>query len=539
MIKIGRLFENWFNIGYEALKYEYMSRLLHYELLDKISIRGNCIYNNEGQLLGRIGCMPDDMFFEPTEAMDSWLYNIAPLIYKEQEDEDIIEVISDEQEDEDDIEVNSVDKKDAWKSIQITEEDIKDASRIVSCVRLEYLYGYKYRLSYHISSAGIENVFLRSILDKRGDKCSITEQDEMFFDDFDLGEEIKDNTKYNQVNILDRPDLLFMRCIDYETYLQMKKNNDVTKQQMKFFSLVILLNRIRDGHNLLINKQHIPELADDIILYLINEEYIRYEYRLMNLGKTELLSLLVVFSLEYPENLCRKKANLIEFILANVEPRYLLRYIVQNYKKEIIIYITEKSRTILAHNDRILSWRAKEYLKYFIIKNYDGTISYNEFLEYYYYSYSTYFGLSCLVCDSSLQHSIFRLFLYLNGNLCSAFFITIFWKFGHEKDRKKQITGISRMVKRFYRNKIEYQDDIFRLSEGIHRSKIDNYVDKLYERDDFVFHVYERSEFKNICYKIFEDKSIKLRDLKKMASEKQIELVLKLIDDKMQIVGAQ
>ena len=30
-----------------------------------------------------------------------------------------------------------------------------------------------------------------------------------------------------------------------------------------------------------------------------------------------------------------------------------------------------------------------------------------------------------------------------------------------------------------------------------------------------------------------------LKDLKKMASEKQIELVLKLIDDKMQIVGTQ
>ena len=168
MIKIGRLFENWFSIGYEALKYEYMSRLLHYELLDKISIRGNCIYNNEGQLLGRIGCMPDDMFFEPTEAMDSWLYNIAPLIYNEQEDEDIIEVISDEQEDEDDIEVNSVDKKDAWKSIQITEWDIEYASRVVPCVRHEKIYGYCYEYSqrYCMSSVAIEDVLKKGMLDK-------------------------------------------------------------------------------------------------------------------------------------------------------------------------------------------------------------------------------------------------------------------------------------------------------------------------------------------------------------------------------------
>lgn len=538
MIKIGRLFENWFNIGYEALKYEYMSRLLHYELLDKISIRGNCIYNNEGQLLGRIGCMPDDMFFEPTEAMDSWLYNIAPLIYNEQEDEDIIKVISDEQEDEDAIEVNSVDKKAAWKCLQITECDIERASRVVPSARHEF-YGYEFRKKYRRTFIGRENVFKNSIRDKWGDGCPITEQDEMFFEDLDLGTKIKDHTEYNQVNTLDRPDLLFMQCIDYETYLQMKKNNDVTKQQMKFFSLVILLNRIRDGRNLLVNKHSIPELADDLIFHLINEKYIRYEYSLMNLGKPELLSLLVTFSLDYPENLCRKKANLIEFILANVEPEHLLQYIVKNYKKAVIVHITEKTRSILAQNDKILSRRIPGYLKYFIIKNYDGTISYNEFLECYYYSYSTYFGICASDDDLLLQHYIFKLFLYLNGNHISEFLITICWKLVYEKNRKKQITGITRMIRRYYRNKIECQYELFEVIKGINRREIDNYVDQLYDRDDFVFHVYERSEFKNICYKIFEDKIIKLKDLKKMASEKQIELVLKLIDDKMQIVGVQ
>ena len=95
------------------------------------------------------------------------------------------------------------------------------------------------------------------------------------------------------------------------------------------------------------------------------------------------------------------------------------------------------------------------------------------------------------------------------------------------------------MIRRYYRNKIEYQGELFKLIKGIHRSEIDNCVDEIYDRDDFVFYLYERSEFKDICYKIFEDKIIKLKDLKKMASKKQIELVLKLIDDKMQIVGVQ
>lgn len=290
---------------------------------------------------------------------------------------------------------------------------------------------------------------------------------------------------------------------------------------------------------LLVNKHSIPELADDLIFHLINEKYIRYEYSLMNLGKPELFSLLVTFSLDYPENLCRKKANLIEFILANVEPEHLLQYIVKNYKKAVIVHITEKTRSILAQNDKILSRRIPGYLKYFIIKNYDGTISYNEFLECYYYSYSTYFGICASDDDLLLQHYIFKLFLYLNGNHISEFLITICWKFVYEKNRKKQITGITRMIRRYYRNKIEYQDELFKLTKGIHRSEIDNCVDEIYDRDDFVFYLYERSEFKDICYKIFEDKIIKLKDLKKMASEKQIELVLKLIDDKMQIVGVQ
>lgn len=504
MIKIGRLFENWFNIGYEKLKYTYMSRLLYCEFLDKISIRGNCVYNNDdGQLLGRIGCMPDDMFFEPTEA-------------------------------------NSVDKKDAWKHIPITKLDIERASRVIPSVRNEeYSYRYTQGRGYSITSAGIEHVFKEIYLLTGGVRYHIKEQDDMFFDDFDLGVEFKDHTEYDQVNTLDRPDLLFMRRIDYKTYLRMKKNNDVTKQQMKFFSLVILLNRICDGRNLLVNKHRIPELTDNMILHLIDEKYIVYEYSLMNLGKPELLSLLMTFSLEYPENLCRKKDNLIEFILANVESEHFLRYIVQNYKKAIIIHITEKSRFILAQNDKILSRRIPGYLKYFIIKNYDGTISYNEFLEYYDYSCSKYFSTGGLFCDSLLKSYIFALFSYLNGNHISEFLITICWKFGHQKDRKKQITGITRMVRRYCRNEIEYQDELFKLIKGIHRSEIDNCVDEIYDRDDFVFYLYERSEFKDICYKIFEDKIIKLKDLKKMASEKQIELVLKLIDDKMQIVGVQ
>ena len=195
-----------------------------------------------------------------------------------------------------------------------------------------------------MSSVAIEDVLKKGMLDKYDAKYSVQGQDEMFFDDFDLGMEIKDHTEYNQVNTLDRPDLLFMRSIGYETYLQMKKNNDVTKQQMKFLSLVILLKIIRDGYSLLMNKQHIPELTDDMILYLIEDKYIRYEYRLMNLGKPDLLSLLSTFSLEYPENLCRKKANLIGFILENVESEHLLQYIVRNHKNAVIIYITEKSR---------------------------------------------------------------------------------------------------------------------------------------------------------------------------------------------------
>ena len=109
----------------------------------------------------------------------------------------------------------------------------------------------------------------------------------------------------------------------------------------------------------------------------------------------------------------------------------------------------------------------------------------------------------------------------------------------HPKNQKKQITGITKMVKQYYRMKIDDKDKLrFRAIKGIQRSEIDKSVDEIYDRDDFVFRLYERSEFKCICYKIF-DGSIKLSDLKKMICEKYIELVLKLIDDKMQIVGTQ
>ena len=74
--------------------------------------------------------------------------------------------------------------------------------------------------------------------------------------------------------------------------------------------------------------------------------------------------------------------------------------------------------------------------------------------------------------------------------------------------------------------KIDDKDKLrFRAIKGIQRSEIDKSVDEIYDRDDFVFRLYERSEFKCICYK--------------MICEKYIELVLKLIDDKMQIVGTQ
>ena len=87
--------------------------------------------------------------------------------------------------------------------------------------------------------------------------------------------------------------------------------------------------------------------------------------------------------------------------------------------------------------------------------------------------------------------------------------------------------------------KIDDKDKLrFRAIKGIQRSEIDKSVDEIYDRDDFVFRLYEKSEFKCICCKIF-DWSIKFSDLKKMICEKYIELVLKLIDDKMQIVGTQ